>query len=177
LNIKEEKKMAKTAVTDKYANVMINTLTESAANTLTFGELPQVTTLLEKKAYLINRVDYAYSLQLLIADTDKFSFGLSLSSRWTDISLSEPSIIDMNEILCIASGAAASLRADDSRVTRDFSTLPGGGILVPTRPLYSFCKGTNLAAAGGLITKIFFTVIDLTPADYWDLVESLQTYS
>lgn len=170
--------MAKTTgQTDKYANMMINELTESAANTLTFSEMPQVTTLLEKKAYLINRVDYAYALQLLVADTDKFSFGLSLSNRWTTISLAEPSIIDMNEVLCVAHGAAANIETRDSRITRDFSTLPGGGILIPTRPLYSFCKGTNLASAGGLITKIYFTVIDLTPADYWDLVESLQTYS
>jgi len=45
--------MAKmTGQVDKFANILIARVTESAANTLTFEQLPQVTTLLEKKAYL-----------------------------------------------------------------------------------------------------------------------------
>lgn len=163
--------------TDKYANVMIGSVTESAANTLTFAELPQVTTLLEKKAFLINRIQYNAYLSLLVADTDNLDFGLSLSNRWTSPSLIEPSIIDYQSRRLVASGAPATALLEDNQVIQDWSTLPGGGMLVPTRPLFLWTKGTALASASAIIVKIYFTVIDLTPADYWDLVESLQAYT
>lgn len=168
--------MAKTQ-TDKYANVMLGSVTESGANTLTFSQMPQVTTLLEKKAFLLSRIDYVKNDALLAANTDALSYGLSLSNQWTSPSLAEPSIIDHHSWVVVDHGAAANAIVASGIETYDLSTLPGGGILIPTRPLYLYAMGTNLGGASTIRVKIFFTIIELTPQDYWDLVESLQAYS
>jgi hypothetical protein len=171
--------MAKAGTVDKYANVMISRVTESAANTLTFEQMPQVTTLLEKKAYLLNRLQYELSQgswQELKADGESIQFGISLSNNWTSPGINEPSIIDYNRHFTTVQTAVGFV---DRRtgVTKDFSMFPGGGILMPTRPLYLFTVGNGLANATDVTLRMYFTVVDLSPQDYWDLVESLQAYT
>lgn len=164
-------------VQDKYSNVLIARVDESSANTLTFQEVPQITTLLEKKAFLINRLQYFASSSLVTTDTDVLNFGISLSNKWSAPALTEPSILDFQEVRGVASGTPASLWVHQQPFDQDYSTLPGEGLLVPTRPLYLWTKGTNLGAASAVILKLFFTIIELTPQDYWDLVESLQAFT
>jgi len=172
--------MAKAAgQVDKYANIMLTAVTESAANTLTFTELPQVTTLLEKKAYLLNRIVYDLGVTLLNelkADGERVQFGLSLNSRFTTPTIIEPAIVDYNVQYC-RTQTAVGYDVSTGMINKDFSTLPGYGILLPTRPLYLYAKGTSLATASTISARLYFTVLDLTPADYWDLVESLQAFS
>lgn len=169
--------MAKQQIKDMYSNYILAEVEESGANTLTFEELPQITTLLEKKAFLINRVDYDLPLNLLIAGGDTIEYGLSLSNKWTDPELTEATIVNYNKHRTVEIGTGASGFDYDSTVSRDFSTLPGGGILIPTRPLYLFVLGTNLGGPATVGMKLYFTVIELDPSQYWDLVESLQAYS
>lgn len=173
--------MAKIAAgqTDKYANVILVSVLESAANTLTFEELPQVTTLMEKKAFLINRVSYslgAVAMSELKADGERLNFGLSMSNRWTAPTILEPTIIDYQQKYTTTL-TAVGFQVMDANIKSDFSTLPGGGILIPTRPIYFYAQGVGLANACTITAKIYFTIVELSPADYWDLVESMQAYS
>lgn len=165
--------MAKTTQTDKYANYLIASVTETAANTLTFQQMPQVTSLMEKKAFLLNRVEYNIPLATVVAAGDRLFFGLSLSDRWTDPSPLEPSMIDFRERFAIG----AVVEQYSNPIISDLSDLPGGGLLIPTRPLFLFAKGLNLGAACLVVCRVFFTVLDLTPQDYWDLVEAMQAYT
>lgn len=170
--------MAKTnGKIDNYTNRLIASVDESSANTLTFAQLPQLTALMEKKAMLFNRIQYNWESELVMADADQVEFGLSLSSAWTTVDYTEPSIIDYNQFRAIASGTPASLQTRTSEKISDFSTLPGGGILVPTRPMYAWVKGTNLGGAVTVNLKIFFTFIDLNESNYWDLVETWLSFS
>lgn len=171
--------MAKTGMTDKFANVMIAQVAESAANTLTFEQMPQVTTLMEKKAYLLNRLQYELSQGSwteLKADGEAVQFGISLSSSWSSPSITEPTIIDYNRHFTTVL-SAVGFADRKTGVTKDFSMFPGGGLLLPTRPLYLFTVGSGLAAATNVTLRMYFTIVELTPQDYWDLVESLQAYS
>jgi len=172
--------MAKlTGQVDKFANLLIARVGESAANTLTFEQLPQVTTLLEKKAYLLNRLQYELtqgSWQELKADNESIQFGIALSNNFTAPGINEPTIVDYNRHFVTVQSAVGFVDRKTG-ITKDFSTFPGGGILLPTRPLYLFTLGSGLAAATDVTLRMYFTVVDLTPADYWDLVESLQAFS
>lgn len=164
---------------DKYANMMVIEVTESAANTLTFEQLPQITTLMEKKAFLINRIIYdpsAATLGELLANNEAVQFGLSLSSKWTTLTIDEPTIIDYNRLFTITQ-TAVGFEHVITPIVKDYSTLPGNGILIPTRPIYAFTKGSGLANPTSFVVRIMFTIVELTPQDYWDLVESLQAYS
>ncbi|GAH07378.1 unnamed protein product, partial [marine sediment metagenome] len=55
--------------------------------------------------------------------------------------------------------------------TKDFSSLPGGGILVPPNPIYIFAKGNALGSARTVTCRIFYTVRILKAEDFWELVE------
>lgn len=164
---------------DKYANLMIARVGESAANTLTFEQLPQITTLMEKKAFLINRLQYELtqgSWQELKADSESVQFGLALSNNFTAPGINEPSIIDYNRHFVTVQSAVGFVDRKTG-VQKDFSTMPGGGIILPTRPLYLFTLGSGLAAATDVTLRLYFTIIELTQSDYWDLVESLQAFT
>lgn len=162
---------------DKYSNQLIASVTESAANTLTFEQLPQMTTLMEKKAFLINRIQYIISpLTEFKADSESITFGIAMSNQWTGPQLSETSVVDFNS-LYTAVLTAVGFAFFVQPVIKDYSKLPGGGVLVPTRPMYLFAKGSALANPCTITMRMHFTIIDLTPADYWDLVEAVSAIS
>jgi len=170
--------MAKQTI-DKYSNMMVINLVESAANTLTFEQAPQVTTLMEKKAFLINRIEYNIpfpSRDLLVAAGDAIYYGMSLSDRWAAPLLTETTIVDFNA-LSIHFLTGVGFEYHPTSILKDFSTLPGGGLLLPTRPMFLYIVGESLAGPASIAARIFFTIQDLTPQDYWDLVEALQAYT
>lgn len=159
---------------DRFSNQIIVQAVESAANTLTFQQLPQMTSLLEKRAMLINRIDYVIStLTELKADTERMHFGITMSSQWATVKLDEPAIIDYNTLWTHVQTAVGYI-IYRFPITKDFANLPGGGILLPTRPTYLYVQGSGLANPQSVTARIYFTVYDLAPADYWDLVESVS---
>ena len=165
--------MAKLQV-DKYSNVLIGAVTESAANTLTFEQLPQMTTLMEKKAFLINSIEYFLSNPgEFTAAGDLVQFGLSLSSQWATPAISEPSVVDFNYWYTLLA-TAVGFEMLRQPLIKDFSTLPGGGKLVPTRPMFLWAKANGFAAVSTITMRMHFTIVDLSPQDYWDLVEALS---
>jgi len=55
--------------------------------------------------------------------------------------------------------------------------MPGGGLIVPPNPLYLGIKGTGLAAAQAVSCRFWYTTIELTPDEYWELVEARRIIS
>lgn len=158
---------------DKYANLLIASVTETAANTLTFTQFPQITTLLEKKAYLISRVEYTLQMSLFAAAGDDLKFGISMQNTFAAAGADEPSIVDFN----FFRSQGTCVEVYNQQYIRDFSTMPGGGLLIPTRPIFLYAEGSNLGGASTTTARVYFTVIDLQPDDYWDLVQALQAYA
>ena len=161
---------------DVYANQGYVRITPTL-NTLSFEELATFVSVFEKKAFLINRVEYAIamgSLQEMDAETDSVQFGLSTSDTFTSATQGERSIIDFNVLVAILQAAGVSGHIFHSPVIKDLSTLPGGGVLVPSRPIYLYIESAGWAAAGSMSARIFFTVKDLKADEYWELVESTR---
>lgn len=172
--------MAAGARKDTYANFAYFFVTESAANTLTWAKLEIATgSLLDKKfGLLINRFDVEmYPYSILNSDGDTFTLGVSVSNSITDLSLSRPEVI-MREIWTrVDYGAAASGILVDRLKVRDFSTMPGGGILVPADRLYIGAVGSGCGAVGNAVARMYYTVVELSSEDYWQLVESRRILS
>lgn len=166
--------------TDEFANYAIIKVTESAANTLTFQKLETGISINDKVAWLLNRVEYfppAFSNAIFNGDGDGFDFGLSVSNSWSTVSAQEVTIIDLNTIARRDFGAAAVTIREESPVLKDFSNLPGGGVLVPPVPFYLWAKGSGLASAGALVARIHYTLIQLATDQYWQLVEARRVLS
>lgn len=163
---------------DVYANQGYVEVIPAAANTLTFTELATFVSVFEKKAFLINRISYYLSIAALgsemDAETDYAQFGLTVSNTWTTPQIGEASIFDWNSLQVILNAAGVSGHLYPQPFDKDFSTMPGGGLLVPSRPIYLFLKTNGWAIAGSAAARIYFTVKDLKAEEYWELVEATR---
>lgn len=164
-----------TEASDKFANYAILGVTESAANTLTFKKLETGISLTEKVAWVIHRIEYlpsGLSTAVFNADQDAQYYGLSVSNAWSAVSLYENTIIDYNAITRVDIGAAASGSFVNRPQVKSFSSLPGGGILVPPTPLYLYAQGSGLVSATTVVARIHYTLRVLKVDEYWELVEA-----
>jgi hypothetical protein len=172
--------MAALVSKDKYANMALMRVVESAANTLTFLKLETGISINQKVAWLLNRIEYfpnTYGAAMFNADGDSLVCGLSVGNSWTQPLMSEKAIIDIFSATRNDYGVAASSDMRLDPYIKDLSTLPGGGLMVPPAPFYGFVRGSSLVAAMTVYIRIFYTTIDLTTEDYWELAESFRPLS
>jgi hypothetical protein len=165
---------------DQFANYAIVSVVESAPNTLTFKKLETGVSMNEKIAWILNRIEYTVSSLLAAqfnADGDAFTFGLAVSASFASAAITEATILDWNQITRQDFGAAATASMIRQPFTKDFSSLPMGGILVPPNPLYIFGQGTSLVGAMTAIARIHYTTLSLTTDQYWELVEARRVLS
>jgi hypothetical protein len=162
---------------DKFAQIAYLSVTESAANTLTFAALNIATEVEKKKAMIVHRIEYNISttnLEKILAVGDRMTFGISLSDSITSIDLDKIEVFDRRVInfgaVLTSGNFAPNLMPIDIR----FSDMPGGGLVIPVKRLFLFMQASSLATATGLTARIWYTLLDLTPADYLELVDAFQ---
>lgn len=165
---------------DKFTNMACITLQESAPNTLTFAKLETGIALFEKVAWLISRIEFVLQnigAALLNGDGDDVTWALTVSNQLSTLStgdlITNPAIIYGQRVkrMDIGTPATGMYWVDPAAV--DFSTLPGGGLLVPPNPLWGAIEGYGCASAALMYLRIYYTNYQLSGADeYWELVES-----
>jgi hypothetical protein len=169
----------KTAGMDTFANVFGIGLTESAANTLTYRRLETGFSLADKIAWVIHRLEYylAFSRAVVFNTTgDEMVMGVCLSNVFSTMAsavvYTDPAVVDWLHLRREDYGVAASGEVVYEPYVKDFTNLPGGGLIVPPVPVFGFIQGTGCASAGVSVIKGFYTVRELSTDDYWQLVES-----
>lgn len=169
---------------DKFPNLAVINVVESAANTLTFKKLETGISFQEKLAWIIHRVElYAgFDRNAVYNSVNDFgTVGLSVSNTITSMqsatAFADPSTIlwHQERIAALAAGASAWLVIDPS--VRDFANLPGGGLIVPPTPLYGWCQGSGCASAMTWTLKLYYTVLEMATDDYWQLIEARRVLS
>jgi hypothetical protein len=169
--------------TDKFANIATITINESAANTLTFKKLETGINLMEKIAWVISRIEYMATTYFTVLDgnNDQIHMGLcvanNLTSMVTAAAYADPSLLDKIVYERTDTGTAANATLSVKPYVKDFSDLPGGGIIVPPSPLYGFVQGVGNANVNSVIIKLFYTSMIVPPADFWELVEARRIIS
>jgi len=160
-------------VKDIYPNQAYLKVEESAANTLTFDQLLTGISIHEKVAYLISRIDYWMSVSAasFAASNDIVHFGISVSDQITSVGPEQNACVDVNRLQRTDFGAAASGFLTHLPWVKNFSELPGGGLLVPPNPLFVFVQGENAPNAFTIEARMFYTVKSLKTEDFWELVE------
>jgi len=166
--------MATKKTMDKYANLAAMTLNESSANTNTFEKFDFPFSIMDKVGLLISRVEYWFtSLVYLDSSTDYVVGALTVSKNTSSLTdIEDPTIIDSMRVLRQDLGTAASGFFFTQPFTRDFSTLPGGGLLVAPNPLYLAVGSYNAGGVVGVSFRMYYTAVELSPEEYWQLVES-----
>ena len=158
---------------DIYCNQAYLTVTESGANTLTFNQLLTSISIYEKIGWIIARMEYKLTIDAtdFAATDDAVQFGISTSDQIASIEMDNSPVIDTNEVRRTDLGTAANGLILISPIVKNFSDLPGGGIIVPPNPIYIFVKGYTAPNAFVIKARMFYTVKQLKTEDYWELVE------
>ncbi len=160
---------------DKYSNLAYATVTETGANTLTFSEIQTGMSTFDKVAWIIHEIWYFMSvtdLNKIVANGDEIVMGLSVSNKMTTPDLSDVATVDVKRLDTFLFGSPTSAQLYEMPFKSSFSQMPGGGLIVPPRPIYLFAQGQSVATACTVQARIFFTCLNLSPADYWELVEA-----
>lgn len=162
---------------DEYSQLAYVSVTESAANTLTFAGLSVFSNILTPKGIIIHRIEYQISnavLDLFNASGDTLTYGLAGDDSVSTISLDDAQVYDYNLLQRIDLGAAATGYFRDDVHVNDFSSLPGGGRLVPADRIYAYAQGSGLTGASTIRVRFHFTIKDLSPQQYLELAQSLR---
>lgn len=164
---------------DTYANFAAVQVTESAANTQTSTKFAFPFSIMDKMALIISRIEYWLATATRMdTSTDSVQACLAAADKITDISKqNDPLVIDNISYARADFGAAASGLLVINPVVKDFSSLPGGGLIVAPAPLYAVLQGGGCSAANVIWVKLFYTYIELATDEYWQLVESRRIIS
>lgn len=170
--------MAEKKKKDVYANQFAGSVVESAANTLTFDEIQVGLNIFDKVGLLINRIEWDINdiLDETAGSGDGANLGISQSGSWTTVTLTEQSIVQVARPRRKDMGTPATAEFLDSIRVFSFADLPGGGLLVTPRPLYAFVQGVSLANPVTVPYRLYFTILDLKPEEYFELLEARQFF-
>lgn len=157
----------------EFSNKFYGTVTESAANTLTFAEISTNVDVFSKQAWVLSRLEWYLTptqFGLMVDDGDAIQMALTASDNMSSIGLDDPGVIDsMTLHKRVATAVAFNTYSQPN--TRDFSNLPGGGLIIVPRPLFVAIKGTGLATAGGCSVRGYFSRLELKSDEYLELVD------
>lgn len=169
--------MAPKSSSRDFSRIAYLSVTESAANTLTFNGLSVFSNVLGQKGMVLKRIEYLVPStvqELMVGAGDNIAFGLSGSDTISSITLEDPEVYDYNMLGFQLRGTAASFEIEQIPKVKDLTGLPGGGILVPADRLYTWIQGASLASATNMTVRLFYDILDLSPADYLELAQAMR---
>lgn len=169
--------MASKSVAGEYCAQAVLSVTESAANTLTFDKLETGLSVYDKVGWVIARVEWrlgATTPGFFNSSGDLIAAALVMSNQLTALNDTDPAVQAIRKWSRLDIGTAASGLFFPTTWVDDYSTLPGGGLLVLPNPLYLAVLGTGLSAAGSCTARIFYRAIDMGQDDYFNLIQARQ---
>lgn len=164
---------------DKYSNIVQETVVTSAINTISFTEINIGLNLFDKVGLLISRVQWDPSNNFMTdmnAEGDRMRLALVQSNSIASLSLFERAVIDMIELDTILHAAGVSSFIHRQPLEQDYSNLPGGGILVSPRPLFLGINTDGFANVQSAVCRLYFTIIKLKAEEYFELLESRRFF-
>ena len=86
--------------TDKFTNQAYLSVTESAANTLTFKKLETGVSIYQKVGWLVSRLIYSTTIlgSVFTGEGQRVTFGLSVQSGLAQVGMDKEAIVDFNEL-------------------------------------------------------------------------------
>jgi len=164
---------------DKYTNMIQASVTQSAANTLTFAEIDLGLTIFQKVGIIINRLEVFPGAGVWAAmpgSGDTFIYAITQSNLIASLSPAENAVVFRYQDYVQSYGTPATVMHYTDPITSDFTNLPGGGLLTTPRPLYAAVDSDSVAATPEIIFRMYFTIIELKADEYFELLESRRFF-
>lgn len=171
--------MATKKATDLWAQIAAVQVTEASAGTAAYTKFNFPFSIMDKMGIIISRIEYIFSsLTQLNSGGDYVLMGLAVANTVASLlAANDPQILDTHRVDRYDFGTAASAAFRDSPVVRDFSQLPGGGLLVAPNPLYGVIISSGASGVMGGWVRMYYTYTELATDEYWQLVESRRIIS
>jgi hypothetical protein len=166
-----------TKLGDAYVNRALKTVTMSAANTLTFEQIQFGVGLFQGVAMVVNRVEWHLpfaTLSELVGNADVIELAITNRDDLTALTPNNQSVLAYDMIRSIAVGAVVSLEHLVMPLITDFSSLAGGGLIIPANPIYAGITTAGFAAAAQVNVIMYFTFKQLTDAEYIELLQTIM---
>lgn len=164
---------------DKYSNMAAVTATPGSADAFASTKFAFPFSIMDKVGLLLSRIEYfVNTLSGLNGGTDYIYAGLATAASLASIADSaDPLMVDSIRLVRVDMGTAASSLIFELPLVRDFSNLPGGGLLVAPNPLYLWTQSNGAGAVMTVSCRLWYTYIEMAPDEYWQLVESRRVIS
>lgn len=159
---------------DRYANLAAMTVTQTVLNTDVYGSFNFPFSIMDKIGLIISRIEYQpTALNQLDADQDSILCAITVANNVADPhDVTDPRLVDYVSFIKRMDAAPTSSFLEQIPVVKDFSTLPGGGLLVAPNPMYLLVHTGGAAAVMGCRVRFWYTWFTMAPDEYWELVES-----
>jgi len=166
--------MAGTKVLDKYANLAALYVLQDVANTVKYTSFNFPFSVMDRIGLIVSRIEYQpTALQQLDASADTIEVGVSVANNLADpYDVTDARLVDYQTMIRRQDAAPTSSYLERLPIIKDFSTLPGGGLLIAPNPLYAFVHTGGAGAVMGLRVRFWYTWMVMAAEDYWQLVES-----
>jgi len=159
---------------DKWANIAAVLITEAAAGTIAYTKFAFPFSIMDKVGIVISRIEYWMGgFGTIDHATDGIILALIAANSITSISAqNDPAILDSIKFTRNDYGTAAAAEILQVPYVKDFSDLPGGGILTAPAPLTAALQSFGCTGTTTAWLKLFYTYINLSTDEYWEMVES-----
>lgn len=162
--------------TDQYPNRALIECTQSAANAITFEQIRFGVGLFQGIALILHKIHWfptAASIREIVAATDLLAGMICNRDDLDDTNPTSMNNITSKQWLAQAYGTAGSGELEELPYVTDFTTMPGGGMIIPANPLYLAVSSAGFSAVGRINIVLFYTFISLKDAEYLELLQSL----
>lgn len=172
--------MKGSSVKDEFAQKMYLTVTQSAANTLTFSQAVNLGVgLMNSMAIVIHEIKWVIPYAVmseLTANQDRFTIGLVGDNSLTDLTLDQPAVYDLFNMEAFVA-TAAGFAFTDQYPKSNLTNLPGGGLIVPADRVYLGFTSGGFAAAQTAGALVYFTLKPLKAEQYLELAQALRVFT
>lgn len=173
--------MGKVSAKDVYAQRMYLEVTTvaGAENDLTWARVNVGMAIFEYAAFILHRVEFDMprgAFQELIAATDEVQLAVSGSNSLTSISARFPQIYALFRASAWISTAVSSLPFIRPW-PKDFTGLPGGGLIIPAQDVFFGVDCDGFASTYTFSCAVDYSVKQLQAADYLELAQSYRVLS
>lgn len=159
-------------LSDKYANIVGDIVTTSAADALTFGEINTGISLAQRLGLVIDEVRYfpaQAAIRELEADTDHLVMGLVSSNSVTDLlDMTDPRIIDQAMLTASLIGTAGNLNVQETPIKSQLSP----PIIVATPRLYFALDTAGASTTISCRFRLHYRYVSLDRDEYLEIAET-----
>lgn len=159
---------------DQFPNRAIMQVTQTVGSTLVFQQVRFGAGLFQGTALIVHRIEWfpdQDSVLEMLDVADYHHYALTNRDDLTELTPQNMNVLVMKKLLTPEGGVFG--QHEELPFISDLSNQPGGGLIIPSNPLFLAFDTGGASTQFTLNAVMYYTVRQLSDADYIELVQSL----